>query len=266
LGLVASAATLIAAPAATAADLPVPTFTAATGSPTASFTLSGTGCTDTRDGAPRPGVYVGSTTTTEIGDGVLAEADGSWTLTTYFSPGAGLGVHTIVVSCDRYDLGEQAYPTIRVTIAATGVTLAPAEPTQATCTNCTTVKAGDTLAVGKVVVMELRGYKPFEEVTVVMRSTPVELGRFTADAAGVVSIRFTIPQNGTAGSNHTLTFSGNMGTPDLVLPFTLGAPAKQLASTGADVTVPLTLGAALVLTGGGALVVARRRKTVPAQV
>jgi LPXTG-motif cell wall-anchored protein len=99
-----------------------------------------------------------------------------------------------------------------------------------------------------------------------MRSTPVELGRFQADAAGVVNIRFTVPRNGSVGSSHTLTFSGSLGTPDLVLPFTLGAPAKRLADTGADVTVPLALGTVLVLAGAGVLVVSRRRKTEPAQL
>ena len=270
LGLVLTAGGVVGAPAATAADLPVPTFTPATGGPTARFTLSGTGCTDTRPGAPRPGIILDSTTP-EFGDGTLADADGSWSLPTNFSNGVALGAHTIVATCDRYDLGEQAYPPINVIVSATGVTLAPADtataaPTQATCTSCTTVTAGDTIPVGKVVVMELRGYKPHEWVTVVVRSTPRELGRFQANASGVVSIRFTVPQNGSTGSSHTLTFSGSMGTPDLVLPFKLGAPVRTLASTGADVTVPLTLGAALVLAGGGALVVARRRKPETAQV
>ena len=271
LGLVLTAGGVVSAPAAVAADLPVPTFTAATGGPTALFTLAGTGCTDTRPGAPLPGIIVKSTTTTEFGDGTLAAADGSWTVKANFGNGAPMGVHTIVASCDRYDLGEQAYPAIQVTVSATGVTLTPAgtttaAPTQADCSSCTTITAGDTISVGKVVVMELRGYQPYEWVTVVMRSTPRELGRFQANSAGVVSLRFTVPQNGVTGSSHTLTFSGSMGTPDLVLPFTLGAPVRTLASTGADVTAPLALGTALVLAGGAALVATRRRKTETAPV
>jgi LPXTG-motif cell wall-anchored protein len=269
LGLVLTASGIVSAPAAVAADLPTPTFTPATGGPTALFTLAGTGCTD--PGKPLPSIIIRSSTTTEIGTGGQAQADGSWSIPERFGAGAPLGPHTLIASCDRYDSGEQAYPTINVIVSATGVTLAPADtataaPTQATCTSCTTVTAGDTIPVGKVVVMELRGYKPHEWVTVVVRSTPRELGRFQANASGVVSIRFTVPQNGSTGSSHTLTFSGSMGTPDLVLPFKLGAPVRTLASTGADVTVPLTLGAALVLAGGGALVVARRRKPETAQV
>jgi LPXTG-motif cell wall-anchored protein len=57
-----------------------------------------------------------------------------------------------------------------------------------------------------------------------------------------------------------------MGTADLVLPFKLGAAARQLAFTGADVTAPLALGTVLVLAGGGLLVVSRRRKPETAQV
>jgi len=270
LGLVLTAGGVVGAPAATAADLPVPTFTPATGGPTARFTLSGTGCTDTRPGAPRPGIILDSTTP-EFGDGTLAEADGSWSLPTNFSNGVALGAHTIVATCDRYDLGEQAYPPINVIVSATGVTLATTPttttaPTQATCSTCTTIASGDTLAVGKVVVMELAGYKPFEVVTVTMRSTPQVLGTFTANAAGVVTLRFTVPQNGAVNSNHTLTFSGSMGTPDLVLPFKLGAAARRLAFTGADVTTPLALGTGLVLAGSAALVISRRRKPETDQV
>jgi LPXTG-motif cell wall-anchored protein len=265
LGLVLAAGTVLSAPAAAAADLPTPTFTPATGGPTAYFKIAGTGCTDTRPGKPQPSVYISSTTTREIGDGGQAQPDGSWTLTTNFGPGAPLGVHTIVAHCDRYDLGEQDYPTIKVLVSATGVTLAPATPTQAPCTTCTTIAAGDTVAIGEVVSMKLTGYKPFEVVTVTMRSTPRVLGTFKADAAGVVTLRFTVPANGAVGSAHTLTFSGNMGTADLVLPFKLGA-SKTLPNTGADVTVPLVVGTSSLLVGGGLLLLARRRKPETAQV
>jgi LPXTG-motif cell wall-anchored protein len=266
LGLVVAAGGVVGAPAPAAADLPTPTFTAATGGPNALFTLSGTGCTDTRPGKPSPGVYIRSSTTTMIGTGAVAQPDGSWSIPERFGMGVPLGAHTLIASCDRYDLGEQDYPTINVIVSATGVTLAPAAPAQATCTACTTITAGDTIAIGKVVSMKLTGYKPFEVVTVTMRSTPKVLGTFTADAAGVVTLRFTVPANGAVNSSHTLTFSGNMGTPDLVLPFKLGAASRQLASTGADVTAPLVLGTALVLAGGAALIAGRRREAETAQV
>jgi LPXTG-motif cell wall-anchored protein len=274
-GLVTSAATVIAAPAAAAADRPMPTLSATTGGPTAPFTLSGSGCVDNRpvdeQGIGSVEVFAYSETAFLGGAGVTPAADGSWSLTTSFPADAPLGVHEILVTCDVYNVSDP-YPTVTVNLSATGVTLASVAsvasvaPTQATCGDCTTIAAGDTIAAGEVVVMKLTGYKPFEVVTVVMRSTPRELGRFTADAAGVVTLRFTIPKGETTGSSHTLTFSGSMGTPDLVLPIKLGAPAKQLASTGADVTVPLALGTGLVLVGGAALVVTRRRKAATAQV
>src|SRR4051812_22977953 len=87
MGLVLAAGGVLTAPAAVAADLPTPTFTAATGGPTALFTIAGTGCTDTRPGKPRPGVYIDSTTTRELGDGLAAGADGSWSLKSSFGPG-----------------------------------------------------------------------------------------------------------------------------------------------------------------------------------
>ena len=203
-----------------------------------------------------------SPTTNYLGDGLQAGADGSWSLPTNFLSGVPLGVHTIVASCDRYDLGEQAYPGIQVLVSATGVTLVGTAPAQATCSDCTKITAGDTLPIGRFVTMKLTGYKPFEVVTVTIRSTPRVLGTFTSDGASVSDAsRFTVPANGAVNSSHTLTFSGSMGTPDLVLPFKLGAAGKRLASTGADVTAPLVLGTAFVLAGGAALVASRRRKT-----
>src|SRR5688572_26598917 len=215
IALTTSLTTLVTAPAAAAADLPTPTFSGGAGSPSALFTLSGTGCVDQPD-QPRPGIIITSPTRPEIGTGGEAQANGSWSIPTRFSPDVPFGNYTLKVTCNFYVAEPVAYPDITLTVAASGVTVATATPSPTACADCTKIAAGDTVSIGEVVVLKLSGYKPHEWVTVTMRSTPVELGRFQADAAGVVNIRFTVPRNGSVGSSHTLTFSGSLGTPDLV--------------------------------------------------
>ena len=94
-----------------------------------------------------------------------------------------------------------------------------------------------------------------------MRSTPVELGTFTADASGTVTANVTIPASAETGS-HTLTLSGPV-TGDQVLRFRLWAQRDDVAepaSEGTGLTMPLALGGAgLVLLAVGGLVLYRRR-------
>jgi hypothetical protein len=100
-----------------------------------------------------------------------------------------------------------------------------------------------------------------------MRPTPVELGTFSADAAGVVTADLTIPPSAEAGS-HTLTFSG-LVTGDLAVPFRLAAaeqepePAGEPASSSADGTLSLVLGGTALLLAAVGLVWHRRRSARP---
>jgi LPXTG-motif cell wall-anchored protein len=77
-----------------------------------------------------------------------------------------------------------------------------------------------------------------------------------------VTVSFTVPTDLPAGA-HTLDLVDSAGRVQ-VLPLTLAPPARRttsgtLAYTGADVTLPVVLGGALVLAGGAVLVGTRRR-------
>ena len=125
------------------------------------------------------------------------------------------------------------------------------------------------LAPGKQVTRVLAGFKPGEKVTLTMHSTPVVLGTFTADANGVVTATYTIPAGAPAGE-HTFVYEGDMGsyfqeTVRVGSGTAVATAGSGLAYTGADVAVPLALAGALVLAGGGALLVARRRNTEATQ-
>lgn len=133
------------------------------------------------------------------------------------------------------------------------------------CTDCERLTGGDPVRPGARLTLSYSGFQPGEQVALVMRSTPVELGTFPADAAGTVTADITIPDTAEAGS-HTLTLSGPV-TGDHVVRFRLaatqepgGEPVAAPASEGTDHTVPLILGGiGLLLLAGGGLLLLRRR-------
>ncbi len=139
------------------------------------------------------------------------------------------------------------------------------------CTDCDRLAGGGALAAGSDLTLSYAGFQPGEQVTLVMRSTPVDLGTFTADAAGIVTATVTLPASADTGA-HTLTFSGP-ATGDHVVRFRLAA-APEVRRTvaaptpsGTDLTLPLVVGgAAGVLVLGGGLVLHRRRAARPAEV
>ena len=122
---------------------------------------------------------------------------------------------------------------------------------------------GDSTPLGRKVVKVLTGFKPHEKGTVTLHSTPQTMGRFTADQNGTVTVSFTVPA-GTPTGDHTLVYEGSMGTyfqesfSVTTAAATSNASSGSLAYTGADVALPLALGAGLLALGGGALVVSRR--------
>ena len=85
-GLVLAAGALVVAPTASAADLPRPTVSHTIVQANERFTVSGTGCVAGPGGMP-PSVTISSPDTTEMGDGMLAQSDGSWSFTEAFSAG-----------------------------------------------------------------------------------------------------------------------------------------------------------------------------------
>ncbi|MGK5112196.1 MULTISPECIES: LPXTG cell wall anchor domain-containing protein [unclassified Geodermatophilus] len=292
LGLAVTGSTLVAAPAA----LAVPTPAAPVVNPTSvkageDFTVSGVDCDQSSDPANPIGAVafldLGPDAQMGIGNGGEADPDGAWTLTLGIPEGFAPGVYDVISLCVSY-MGdyEVEYPTTTVTVVdpaakpSTPATSTPAAPAatpavgaiRGTAANTAGVTSpdtgaatGDRSAPGAVVVKVLRGFKPFEKVTVTLHSTPWVAGTFTADAQGVVRVQFTVPA-GTPVGQHTLVYNGDQNT-YFQEAFTVArtGSGSQLAYTGADVKLPLFAGAGLVALGGATVFAARRRKAEATQ-
>ncbi len=309
-----AAGALVLAPGASAAPLPTPSVSKSTVTWNEYFTISGTGCLDPSSGTPG-GVAV---TGPEFGDGVLASADGSWSIPSVYY-GVPSGRYTLTATC-QLPGGLQTYPTFGVTVAAPGASPEPApapppvpsvpsvpsvtpratptparsaapppasptpappppaSPTPAQvapgpaagCTDCARVSPEKPLEPGERLSLSWTGFQPGEQVTVVMRSTPVTLGTFTADAAGTVTAAVELPDEAGAGA-HTLTFSGSLSGDLVVLPFRIAeadmaaasatVPAAEAASDEGTLTPWLAGGGlAVLLLGAGGVTLHRRRR------
>jgi LPXTG-motif cell wall-anchored protein len=261
-GLLTLAATsltgLVLAPTASAAEtLPAVKVSDTSVTPGQKFTVSGTGCISPDDANYEALAFVG---TDDFEDGKAAEpaADGSWSVTVSLPAGTAAGEIQLYAVCDWYE-DRALYPLVTLTVEGTvgairGVA-ANTPGTQSVTNDWTTTSS----APGKKVVRIIEGFRAGEVVTLVMHSTPVVLGTFTADAQGIVTAEFTLPA-GTAAGTHTFVYEGNLGT-YFQESFEVTAATKTLAYTGGDMTVPLTVGLGLVAAGAGVLVVSRRRKT-----
>jgi hypothetical protein len=265
---------LLLAPAAFAA--PVAGTLAAPSAPTsvvagAPFTVSGTGCT-TDDPADPVSVEL-YTEYVSPDANVLPGADGSWSVEMHFNADTAPGTYTVWAGCESYngvvDAGDyNAYPNLSIAVTAPAATPAASTPAAAFVPGATPNTPGiavtknsttsNVAKPGQQVTQVLKGFKPNEKVTLVLHSTPVTLGTFTADANGVVTATYTLPA-GTTLATHTLAFDGDAGS-HYEVTITLTADGKALAYTGADIAMPLIGGTVLLAAGAGALVIGRRRR------
>lgn len=111
------------------------------------------------------------------------------------------------------------------------------------------------------------GFKALGSVDMTFESTPVRLGTFQADAAGVVTARLTVPADAVAGAHQVVATGPAPDNATLVLRAALevrpeasssGAP---LVRTGSSEVLPLTAaGLLLILLGSGVWFVVRRRR------
>lgn len=272
---------LFLAPAAFAA--PVAGNLAAPAAPTtvvagAPFTVSGAGCTT--DDPTDPVAVELYTEYVSDDEYFIPAADGSWSVQTAFYADTKPGTYMVWAACVSYNGVESFedfndYPTLEITVTApTTTTPAPPAATPPVAFKpgakantpgiaaTSSTATSNVAAPGQKITKVLKGFKPGEKVTLVMHSTPVELGTFTADAKGVVTATFTLPA-GTALGTHTLAYDGDMGS-HFEETLTLTADGKALAYTGADIAMPLIGGTVMVAAGAAALVVTRRRRTAEA--
>jgi hypothetical protein len=273
--LAAAAAGLVitapAAPAATITNPTAPTVSPSTVALDQPFTVSGSGCTADHGGLA-PSVVI-SSPDTELLDGTMVKSDGTWVLKETLH-GVAPGTYRLQVVCDDYK-GEKAYPVVTVTLPGPGgttaaPTTAPASTATVTTKNgVTTVTAapGQSLtptraaAPGQKFQLNLVGFRGGEVTTWTLHSTPRALGTHTADASGTLVTPLTIP-TGVAAGSHELWVTRADGTV-VKYPVQVGDP--ELAYTGADVAVPLTLGLSLLGVGGAMVVATRRRNAAAGQ-
>jgi len=263
----AAAAFFLSSPAASAAGLPAPTVSATELTPGGTVTVSGTGCIDPLHGqqfVEPAGVLIAGDSGLQISAATQAADDGTWSITTSVGAASTPGTHQIKATCDQYT-EDVDYPAITVTIPTATASPAPAPKPLTTGNRATLDKITNNVpfALGERFTASYPGFKPFEVVTLVLHSTPQNVGTFTADASGVVTVSFSIPA-GTAAGSHSLTMSGNLGT-SFAQALTVSS-SRSLAYTGTDVAPQLAVGVALLLVGGGLTVVARRRKAGAQQV
>lgn len=123
----------------------------------------------------------------------------------------------------------------------------------------TTVEPGDDVPVSG------SGFAANSQIVITIESTPRTLDRVQADADGTFSVEVAIPIDMPAGQ-HTLKASGV--TPDgapqvLSTPITVAGDAvgevERLAFTGVNAAAAVAVAVTLMVLGGGALLVTRRR-------
>jgi len=241
--------------------LPATKVSVSTVAPGAEFTVSGTGCISPDDAEYEGAAFVMSENG-EIQEVVEPAADGSWSLTTSFPKDTPTGDILMVASCEWYT-GGVGYPEWTMTVGGEKGAIRGVEANTPGTKSVTTDKTtGKSSAPGQKVVKVIAGFQPFEKVTLVLHSTPTTLGTFTADAQGVLTVEFTLPA-GTPAGTHTLVYDGTVTYFQESLEVTKAG--SHLAYTGADMTVPLSLGIGMVIVGAGALVLSRRRPTGASQ-
>jgi len=264
---VGAAAVGVAFPALALAEDPLPavTVTPANVAAGSAFTVSGTECLQLgKDNIGQVMAYVTTDVATVRAATEVAE-DGTWSVSLTFPAGTPDGTHKISAECDVYFV-TTPYPAASVTVgAAPAATTAPAKAVVTVKGGVTSVTAapGQSLtpdtpaAPGQRFALTLPSFAPNEKTTWVLHSTPRKLGTFTADASGTLSASLTIPAGVEAG-NHELRVTRADGSV-VTYPIRIAAAGESLAYTGADVTVPLVAGGALLAAGTGILFAARRR-------
>ena len=133
----------------------------------------------------------------------------------------------------------------------------PADPTPGDATVVLALSL-DSVAAGSPITVSATGLEGGESAAVWIHSTPVKLATVDVTDAGSFSATVTVPADTTPGMHRIELRTAASGTISARLLVTAAADGN-LASTGAQILLPLTA-ALLVLSLGAVLVIVRRRK------
>ncbi|HST83811.1 MAG TPA: OmpA family protein [Kineosporiaceae bacterium] len=194
--------------------------------------------------------------------GYIARADpGPATCTTTTATSCTLGAisgtsYRVTVSATS-DAGtsEDSAPSTAVT--ALDPEVPPSLPPAVPATLTTDAGAISLTAPGTDLVIVGLGFAPYSTVTVILYSTPIELGTGTTDGAGRLSLSVQVPADVAAGS-HTFLASGvdpSGGSRLMALPITV-APTDTGGDDGSGSgTLPVPAGGTITLLDGAGLAV-----------
>ena len=133
-------------------------------------------------------------------------------------------------------------------------------------TDWASVDVGDAVFTpGERVIVTVSGLNSGQEITGTLYSTPVNLGTFAANAAGVAVFSAVIPANTPVGA-HTLVITSVGLEPITVAVHVVASSTSALGAIpalGADLA-PAGLAALLLLLGGGLILARRKRQAVQA--
>ena len=129
----------------------------------------------------------------EIVEDVAPAANGSWSITASFPEDTPAGEILMVAGCDQAYMDGFAYQEWTMTVGKAAGAVRGVEANTPGTKSVTTDKTTTSSAPGQKVVRVIAGFQPHEWVTLTMHSTPTVVGKFQADANGVVTAEFTLP-------------------------------------------------------------------------
>lgn len=219
-------------------------------------------------------------TPVEIGDPVgSAPEDGSWSAVV---PVADPGVYTVMATCDVYIQQYYYIPaTLTVNEVETSTTTATSTSTSTDTSTVTTSTSSTpqitlvgytgSIQQGGSVGIDASGFLPGEKVNVTLHSAPIPLGSLIADNSGNARGNVTIPLEAPIGG-HTITLVGAISGISLeaeiivvaAVEHTVQSPVVEtttigLASTGVNAAAMTVWGIVLLVAGGIAVALTRKR-------
>jgi hypothetical protein len=145
-----------------------------------------------------------------------------------------------------------------------------------TCTNQAKKPLGTnpTLKAGDRAICEVAGLNPNEKVAVTIDAQGRDLAQPTTNAKGGLTYHFKVPKGLSVGQ-HRLVFTGQKSKTTAVQAFRIAKPQgrgnpqaggnskapSRLAFTGANILIPIAIGAALIATGAAVTTTTRRRRS-----